>query len=119
MHRNDRTCTWPAANAGRHFPYIQRHPAIAPRRTRQPRTKYERCATSEACVRFETLAASEQSGLETCASVLLYSRTDITWHMGTEVCAEASLIVSANSVCVNVSQRRASAPQNRIFGASF
>ncbi|MFZ1192315.1 MAG: hypothetical protein WAO16_25630, partial [Pseudolabrys sp.] len=54
--------------------YIQRHPAIAPRRTRQPRTKYERCATSEACVRFETLAASEQSGLETCASVLLYSR---------------------------------------------
>jgi hypothetical protein len=34
------------------------NPAIAPRRTRQPRTKYERCATSEACVRFETLAAS-------------------------------------------------------------
>ncbi|MGB2588675.1 MAG: hypothetical protein WBC72_21475, partial [Pseudolabrys sp.] len=54
-----------------------------------PRTKYERCATSGACVRFETLAASEQSGLETCASVLLYSRTDITWYTGTEVCAEA------------------------------
>jgi hypothetical protein len=84
---NDRACTGQAANAERHFPYTRHRPGIAPHRRHPVRTKFGRCATSRACARFETRAASGQSGRE-------------------KVWADTSLIVSANGVNVRGDRTR-------------
>jgi hypothetical protein len=103
---NDRACTRQAANAERHFPCTRHRPGIAPHRRHPVRTKCGRCATSRACARFETRAASGQSGRETCASVVLWRRTDIICRAEAEVWADTSLIVSANGVNVRRDRRR-------------
>lgn len=97
---NDHESIRQAANAGRHFPYTRHRPGIAPHRRHPVRTKCGRRATGRACSRFETRAASGQSGRETCASVVLCRKTDITCCAEAEVCSDTSLIVSANGVNV-------------------
>lgn len=76
---------------------------IVPLRMRRARAKFGRCATSSACMRSGTLAASEQSEPSSCASVPLCCETNINCRREAGSSLNAGLTVRTNAERVKIS----------------